>query len=387
MWNLASIGGMGGLVLLASLANAQETNDSRRVLSDVLERVKQRAEQQKLADRERAVQLLQQARQARTEGRLADAIKLAERAQVLFPESAAVRQALQELRGDQTESREQSVNVATAKNRLEEALEHAQQLVRERKFAEARGIAEAVREAGVTLPQGVDVTRTMQLAQRFLEDLAAAEAAPAKEILPAPEPAPPPPPKSTSDTRQLLAKKLDTEWRDAPLAQVLQDLAKATGVPINVDLDLQRAHVFDTRRVYLQAHGATAERILRTVTDISLSAYLLVDGEVQIMPKYKAVLYAATRSREAPEITLRSVEVRPLRPPPYVPPPLPGEIEPSSPAEMPPVRRPTPARPGEIEKIPPPGAVQPPEYLHSGAALRAEIERLVGRAKLKEEQR
>src|SRR5262245_24732510 len=138
MRNIVSIGSLGGLLLGAFLANAQETNDSRRMLSDVLDRVKQRAEEQKLADRERAVQLLQQAHQARAEGRISDAVRLAERAQALFPESAAVRQALRELHGDQADSREQNVNLAAAKNRLEEAVEHAQELLRERKIAQAR---------------------------------------------------------------------------------------------------------------------------------------------------------------------------------------------------------------------------------------------------------
>jgi tetratricopeptide (TPR) repeat protein len=386
MRRIVKTGGLGGLLLLASLASAQETNDSRRMLSDVLDRVRQRAHEQQVADRQRALQVLQQAQQARAEGRIADAVKLAERAQVLFPESAAVRQALQELRGDQADSRDQRVNLATAKNRLEEAVDYAQQLLRDRNVAQARELAEAVREAAARLPQGIDLTRIIQEAQKVLDDRPAAEAAPGNEILPAPQPAPPQPPKSTSATRQMLMKKLDTEWRDAPLLQVLQDLAKETGVPINIDLDLQRAHVFDTRRVYLQAHGAPAERILRTVTDISLSAYLLVDGEVQIMPKHKALDYAVTRSRQSPEVTLRSVEVRPLRRAPYPALPLPEEMEKPPTVEPPPAHRATTLRPGEIEKLPSPGAVQQPEYLRSGPALRAEIDRLVGPPKSKEEE-
>ena len=386
MRKIVSVGSLGGLLLGALLANAQETNDSRRMLSDVLDRVKQRAEQQKLADRERAVQLLQQAHQARAEGRISDAVRLAERAQTLFPESAAVRQAIQELHGDQADSREQNISLSAARNRLEEAVDYAQQLLREKKVAQARELAEAVREAGGRFPPGVDVTHAMQLAQKILEDQPAAEAAPAKEILPVPEPAPPPPPKSTSETRQMLAKKLGGEWRDATLMQVLQDLGKETGVPINVDLDLQRAHIFDTRRVYLQVNGATAEGVLRTVTNISGTAYLLVNGEVQIMPKYNAVLYAVSRSREAPEITLRSVEYRSLRPAPLPPLTWPGAMETPSPAETPQPRR-APLKPGEVEKIPAPGAARPADYLQSGAAFRGEIDRLVAPAKPKEEQR
>jgi hypothetical protein len=236
--------------------------------------------------------------------------------------------------------------------------------MRERKFAAAKDLAEAVRDAAGKFPQGVDLSQHLQAAEKLLRELPAAEATTPREQLPPPEPAAREVPRTPSGVRQALAKKLDMEWRDAPLAQVLQDLAKETGLNIAIDPDLQAGRVFETRRVYMQAHGSSAERVLRTVTDLTLSAYVLADGEVQILPKHKAALYTVARSREVPELGLRSAIDRPL----------------------PPARRVAPLLPGEIEKLPPAAPSQSLDYLQSGKALRAEIERLLKSAKPDEEE-
>ncbi len=394
MRKCTSVAALAALLAGFALAAAQESkNDSRQALNDVLERVKQRAEQQRTTDRQQAMQLLEQARTARTAGRDTEAMRLAEKAEALFSESPAIQQLLQDLRGAERAARELHLNVNLARYRLQEAIEYADQSLRERKFALARDLAEAVRDSAGKFPQGVDVTKQIEAAERILREAPVAEpvapavppaagekpmgeSPPPREVLPPPEPVPPDPLKSPSEVRQMLAKRIHLEWRDAPLAQVLQDLANETGVRIEVDPDLLRSHVLDTRRVYLNSHGAAADRILRTVTDLTLSAYVLADGQVQILPKHKALSYTVARSREVPELGLRAVRDKPIRLADLSPgataipvAPAPGRV----------IEEPAPSmRNGngkEVEKLPPPMSVQP-EYLQSGRALRAEIERL-----------
>src|SRR5260221_9094819 len=155
MMKLTRIGGLASVFLVSSLAfgHPPAKDDPNRPVMDVLERVKKRGEEQKVADRELALRLLQQAQAAKKDGMIGEAVKLAERANAMFPESPAMRQALQDLRAEQRDAREQGVSNNVAKNRLEEAVDLAERLLRERQFAEARAWAEVIKEMAGKFPQ------------------------------------------------------------------------------------------------------------------------------------------------------------------------------------------------------------------------------------------
>jgi type II secretory pathway component GspD/PulD (secretin) len=172
----------------------------------------------------------------------------------------------------------------------------------------------------------------------------------------------------------MLAKKVNANWRDAPIAQVLQDLEGETGVTIVVDPEMLQSQVLLTNRVYLQSHGATAEGILRSVTVVANSTYILADGEVQILPRNKALAYTIQRSRQPPELGLRATVVRPIRLAD-----IPDFINAASNGVWS-------ARTNRtvIEKLPPP-SMSTPDYLQSGRAFRAEIDRVLKPAENRDE--
>lgn len=300
------------LCLTASLLSAAQAQappaDPNRPVLDVLRAVRERAEEQKRADQRRALLLVQQARTAQQAGRLAEAVELARKAQQLFPESAEIKQFYRNLLAAQRARREQADQLTLAQDRLKEALQHAEQLTEEGRYAEAQDLAEALREATKRFPAQIDVTAERQAVEKLLANLPAKTPA-GSEDRPASDPEAverlPPPveirPDPDAALRRGLNKSLHIDWQNKPLGTALQEIARASGIPIKIDPALERLRIPTTRKLDLQVDAISAWQLIKLVTELTGTDYILAQGQVVITTKAKALEYTVARARGRPD--------------------------------------------------------------------------------------
>jgi hypothetical protein len=337
-----------GLLLLGLVVLAQEKPPSEKDVLEVLRKVKEGVAEEKRAEELRALGLGQQAETARREGRLKDALTLARRAERLFPGSPELRRLVRSLEAEEAASKQRERQLATARQRLDEALDAAEKLYRSGEAKLARELAEAVVTVAARFPVGVEVVKAVTRAETFLKDPAQSsqpKEPPAEQLPVAPLVGPPPPPPPLHvPSRKLLARLMNVDWQQVTLLEALQQIAGETGVQLRLDPMLTRMRVFETRRLTWQAQNEPAERLLRHLMDQVGTDFLhMNNGQVYITTKREALAMIMER---------RS-------PPAAVPQPPPRRV-----ANGP-------------EKIPEPPQEDSPVYLQSGKAFLAHIDSLL----------
>jgi hypothetical protein len=346
------------VILLAGcgVAAAQEPakDPTPPPIQDILNNVKKRAAEQKLEDQRRALGLLQRAENSRGAGRIAEAIEIARKAQVLFPESPDIRVALANLLEDQRNARELAANMAQARDHLDEALARAESLVNSGRARDAFELIAAVQRAANLFPAGFDVQPQRAAAEKLLATVQALGVA-----RDGPETVPVVPrlirELTPSELKLALARRITVEWHDEPLAAVFPLIVEETGVPVVVDPLLVKLGVFDVPRTGFRISNAPVERLLRMVTDMAGASYLVRDGEIFITTKANALAQAVARTSERIEL---------------VEPPVPPDVR----------RRPT-SLPGQapggsgtgVAALP----AKTPEYLLTGRGLIENVEALL----------
>ena len=349
---------LGCLLVLAAAAPAAgqaPPDDPNKPIQDILTGIRQRADEQKHADQRRALLLLQQAQTARKAGRLSEAVTLIRKAQELFPESEEIKQAHRRLLAEQRSQREAAINLAVAQERLSEALRHAEALARAGRRAEARELTEAVLIATGRFPAGVDLTEARQSAEKVFAEVTDAPA----DVQPLPV-APREADLSLPALKQALARPMTVDWRNESLVTILQEVSRHTGVKVVIDPALERVRGPLARRLDLRLTRVSAERVLQLATEQTGTDYVLVEGQVVITTKDKAVQFTVARNQGLPEAgslhRLLHPELYRLTPPRDLP-------------VLPP------APPPLLDIRPPPPKV--PDYLQSGRAFLDHIDELL----------
>jgi hypothetical protein len=241
---------------------------------------------------------------------------LAKKAQTYFPESPDIRNLVAGLTTEQREVRDQAAALAAARAALDEALEYAVALVRDRQVVEARELAAAVQIASEMFPKGFDVSAPRATATKLLAELQTS-LDPAIELIPVPPTPVRDAPLSPSEMRVLLSRRIDVEWRDEPLSLVFPIIAQESGLRVSVDPELERLGVFDLQRAQMRVLNVPMDRLLRMVTDMVGMSYILADGEVYITTKVRALNQAIARppGRIDPQPPLRPNDKRLTSPP------------------------------------------------------------------------
>ncbi|HMP03471.1 MAG TPA: hypothetical protein PKC45_13325 [Gemmatales bacterium] len=247
----------------------------------IVRQVKEQAEQTTQADRAAAMDLLEKAERARRDGKKDQARTLGRQAQSKFPESLVISHWLAQLEAEGNDGgREQRVNQRLALTSLNEANALVERLLAEGQGTEARTWLDTVFTAANRFPPSDDLAfilgRTRQLQQR-LATLSTADPI---------EPPPPPP----APAKELLARKMDVNWVQLPAFDALQEIANATGVTFTVDPDVARMRILENQPLSVQVGEFPAERLLRVITETTLTEALLLDqGQVVITTKAKAL--------------------------------------------------------------------------------------------------
>jgi hypothetical protein len=303
------------LLLTPALVEGQNPGEGRS-LDDILNGVKKRAEDAKRDDQRRALQMLDRAAHGHKHGRLEEALDLARKAQQLFPESPDLRKAVAGFQADAKAARARSANLEEARTALTEAVEYAQQLIKEDRLAEARELLEAVQHLLDRFPGGIDLTTASDSTHKLLAELRVRSADSLVELIPVP-------PRvvvdnlSPSEMRLLLARRVTIDWHGEPLSKAFTLIHAETGLTIKVDPYLERLGVLERTRTDLRISNAPVERLLRMVTDLAGVAYVLRDSEVYVTTKANAL--ALAMGQPAP----RSEASATRRPPPTAAPLLP----------------------------------------------------------------
>jgi hypothetical protein len=124
--------------------------------------------------------LLEQARKAHREGKLREAVALAQKAQELFPASAEIRETFRLYYGLDRKERDARINRAVARVVIDEALDQADVFLREGQHARARDLAMAVQRALDRFPE-LEARAIRQGTERIRSEAEAAAPAEASE--------------------------------------------------------------------------------------------------------------------------------------------------------------------------------------------------------------
>lgn len=340
-----------GILLLGLLCLPQEKPPSDAEVREVLRKVRDGMAADRLKEESQALQLAQAAEAARREGRVLEAAVLARRAMRQFPESLPLRRLVRTLEAEEAVVKRQTTNLATARRRLDEALDAAQKLYRQGDTQLARDLAEAVLTAAERFPAGAEVLPAVLRAEAFLKEPSRPPSAdePAAEKLPLapdnrPPPPPAPPPPLNVPSRKLLARLMTVDWQQVTLLEALNQIAAETGVQLRIDPTLARLRVFEAQRLTFQGQQQPAERLLRQVmTQIGTDYVPMTNGQVYVTTKQEAL--AMILERRTP----------------------PGPV---------PTRPPVRSVASGPERIPEPQE-DAPAYLSSGRAFLAHIEELL----------
>lgn len=261
-------------------------------VSKIVQQIRQEARQRELADRAAALELLEKAEQARREGLRTRAQTLARQAQALFPESLVIARWLADFESQEKQfNRDHQLNWRLAIASLHEANDLIEKLLIKRQHASARAWLDAVYSAAARFPPGAELgsalARARQLQHRLDAGTATTEAA---ENTPAAPPA-----------RELLAKKMDVQWVQTSALDALQQIADATGVTFTIDPEVARLRVLEQQPLTVSIRGFPAERLLRVVTEVTITEAVLLDqGQALITTKPKALTMALQAQRDLP---------------------------------------------------------------------------------------
>lgn len=351
--NRAVQAGLTGVVWLATLA-AWAAPDRHRDVRQILDRLKQRGTDQVRQDHQRALLLLQQSLSARKAGKLDEAVTLAGRAYRLFPESKEIRDSLQRLRFEQKHARLRKTAIAVALHHIEDALDHAADLAKDKDLRQARGFVTVARDYLDQLAAEVDVEALQERADRVWVTLVRPGAT---------EELPPPQPTRTGQPRpsiqRALTIRLNVDWRRLPLKRALIDLAKAIRVPLTIDPILEQTGYITARRIDLRVFNGTAVMVLHQLAAKTGIDFLVRDNDIWISTKQQVA-----RLRQQPVSVVEEADAwSPFQPPSYQllpPPPRPW-------LPLPPVEQPVPEESGRDR----------PSYLESPAAFRAHLDDLL----------
>lgn len=296
-------------------------------IGSILDDLKRRAEKQRDQDRRTAHQLLQQALQVESEGKLAEALALLRQAERLAPESPEIREALRLALQRQADRRRASMNHLVASRRIEEALDYIGTLRQRGQNASAQELAEAVRQALDELPDTAELRKVREAAREILGEKPSRpesdSSKPMQEPIENDEDIPPPvrigpPPDRTqgassgsrpsqaasstpaaalptdADLRRALNQRVSLDWFQLPLSSALRELSEATGVPIVLDPALDQRGLAPLVAVNLRVREAPVERVLRLLGELTGGAYILHQGQVVFTTKANALEFALT---------------------------------------------------------------------------------------------
>jgi tetratricopeptide (TPR) repeat protein len=344
----------------------KETPPDHSQVQRILEEVKQTAEANAKADREKAHELQLRAEDAFGEGRLPDAVALIRKARRLDPDSASIRRLALHYEKLYESASAKHANLSLARLRLDEALAQARR-IQDSDPVGARALAQAVFEAAGRFPASFDVGEQVEAARALLAGNKSARQAAG---LHTPDCAPP---RAPVDTRLALKTRLDAEWMRVPLSQALADLSANTGLVFIVDQPLAQLRWFDVRSITFSAQDLSAGRLLEEIMkNAGTDAVPGRDGRILLTTKQQALALAVQRSRQLPEVGLRSPDLGAQ-----------GRQAPVRSRNVPVESIPPPA---EAPQSKPPAAAAPvPEYLRSPKAFRDSLKDLLAPPEAKEE--
>ena len=271
--------------------------------------------------RREALLLLQRAELELEKGARNSALELAKKAQALYPEARSIKALLRQLLADRRVRTAVSSQLR-AKARMAAALTRASRLIKQRRYAEAANLLDGVRDAVDLFPEGTRVRLFRQQAERYADsaryalEVRSLVGEDAETVLPedksalgksatASRPRPIAPPRNAkrlapvagrvptwyTQLKASLAVPMNVEYPGMPLGLVLEEIQKATGVPIVVDEPVRKAGIPIGALIDLRINEVSAETVLALATEISGTEYVLMHDQIVITTRDKAIDY------------------------------------------------------------------------------------------------
>jgi tetratricopeptide (TPR) repeat protein len=304
-----------------SPAPAEKPPAERRALApaEVIDGLIESGRQRGLDNRREALATYEQAQAAAKAGKRAEAIKLARKAARLSPDNAEITGYALQLEQQGSEGRWAASNQARALAHMAAALSRAQQLQQQGKYRVAEELLDAVVKAA-DLFKEADAGFYRELAQRELVRYRAA--VDAHKILPESTEKPAEEPKLVATTamppvnyRRLLtasesqvpawyaqhkvklATPMTVDYRGEPVALVLEDIGRATGLSLTIDLPVTLSRQHLNAMIDLRTAETPAETILDLACQKSALEYVIMERAVVVTSPAKAIAYL----RQLPE--------------------------------------------------------------------------------------
>lgn len=358
-------------------------NDANQVLDELMQ-----GHQKKMADRElESLAYFLRGQQAAKAGRLADALSLVNQARKLAPENREFAAYSLSLQKELGADRQSSTAHARAKAHLAAGYTRSEQLMQSGRYREAEDLLTGVAQAALLFPATANVQFYQRLAERELEQYRAAVKAgsivPESTNTPTKEDSGPQPvlvapavtapanlrrllrgsesqvPAWYAEQKSRLTTSMNADYRQTPLALVLEDIGAKTGTTVVLDRAVTVGHSHVNSNIDLKVSQIPAEMVLDIACVKGGFEYVITERSIVITTPAKALEYA----RQLPEsLRYQWAMARMLFP----------EMNPELFAPAPPINVETPdiAAGARMDSL-------VPSYLRSGKALVEDIQQLL----------